>query len=115
MLLSVSRKQLLRGLRFERVDLRVRKSNVLPIAKLQLVPLGLASVAETYASLTAFCMHTLLLLYCLAYIIVIIFKGFNKVMDHFNLSTAIGVACFEKIGSLNSLNFLINTVILLYI
>ena len=43
------------GKRSERADLRVRKSNAI----LLLVPLARAAVAEAYASLTAFCLHTI--------------------------------------------------------
>ena len=41
--------------RSERADLRVRKSNAI----LQLVPLARAALAKAYASLTAFCLHTI--------------------------------------------------------
>ena len=43
------------GKRSERADLRVRKSN--PI--LQIVPLARTALAKAYASLTAFCLHTI--------------------------------------------------------
>ena len=45
--------------RSERADLRVRKSNAIPIALLQHVPLARAPVAEAYASYTASCIHIL--------------------------------------------------------
>ena len=57
------------GERCERADLRVRKS----IAILQLVPLARAAVAEAYASLTAFCLHTIAN-YIASYIVMKSFK-----------------------------------------
>ena len=49
-----TRKQHSRGQRCEIGHVRMRKSNAVPIALLQVVPLACAPVAEAYASMTVF-------------------------------------------------------------